>query len=178
MSLVPALAELHAAHKARQARMGVHRPNVVSWQSVRRPEPVPEPVNDPDPDPVDLPDFLGMRARRDEWFDKASREAFKPASATVILRTVSVMTRTRLLDITSRRRDAPVVMPRQVACWIMRNFTGMSLPQIGQKLGGRDHTTVLHAIHKVEERRKDPDFAAFVDNIVDTVMEAMKGEPA
>lgn len=173
-ALVPALAELHEARKARLARMGGVVQAPVPMARVRLVEPVPEAAAEPDP--VELPDFLGLRARRDEWFDKTSREVFKPATATVILRTVSIMTRTRLLDITSRRRDKNVVMPRQVACWIMRNFTGMSLPQIGAKVGGRDHTTVLHAIHKVEGQRSDPEFAAFIDNIVDAVMEAMRGE--
>lgn len=175
--LVPALAEANEAHKARLARMGMGSSNVVPMARVRLVEPAPEPPPPPEPDPVELPDFLGLRARRDEWFDKTTREVFKPATATVILRTVSIMTRTRLLDITSRRRDKHVVMPRQVACWIMRNFTGMSLPQIGAKVGGRDHTTVLHAIHKVEDLRSNPEFAAFVDSIADAVMEAMKGEP-
>ncbi len=49
-----------------------------------------------------------------------------------------------------RRRD--VVVPRQVAMYLMREELGLSLVEIGQRLGGRDHTTVLHGIEKIEQQ--------------------------
>lgn len=57
-------------------------------------------------------------------------------------------------DLASARRDRPVVVARREACWRMRKETSMSLPQIGRRLGGKDHTTVLNAIRKYEEMLK------------------------
>jgi len=52
-------------------------------------------------------------------------------------------------EIEGRRRSRPIAMARQVAMYLMRELTAMSLPQIGQALGGRDHTTIMHGIDKV-----------------------------
>lgn len=56
-----------------------------------------------------------------------------------------------VVDIVSRRRDAKTALARQVVCWIARRQTTHSLPQIGRFVGKRDHTTVLHAIRKIEK---------------------------
>jgi chromosomal replication initiator protein len=53
-------------------------------------------------------------------------------------------------DILSSRRTAVVVKPRQVAMFLAKTLTMRSLPQIGQRFGGRDHTTVLNAVRKIE----------------------------
>jgi chromosomal replication initiator protein len=53
-------------------------------------------------------------------------------------------------DLLSARRTTSVVRPRQIAMYLSRNLTSRSLPEIGQRFGGRDHTTVLHAVRKVE----------------------------
>ena len=47
-----------------------------------------------------------------------------------------------------------VAMPRQIAMYLAKQMTPRSLPEIGRKFGGRDHTTVLHACRKVEELMK------------------------
>ena len=52
-------------------------------------------------------------------------------------------------DILSARRTANVVKPRQVAMYLAKMLTPRSLPEIGRRFGGRDHTTVLHAVRKV-----------------------------
>jgi chromosomal replication initiator protein len=57
----------------------------------------------------------------------------------------------RLGDMSSTRRVRQVAMPRQVAMYLAKKMTTMSLPEIGKNFGGRDHTTVLHAIRKIEE---------------------------
>jgi chromosomal replication initiator protein len=57
----------------------------------------------------------------------------------------------RLGDMSSTRRARQVVLPRQVAMYLAKKMTTMSLPEIGKNFGGRDHTTVLHAIRKIEE---------------------------
>ncbi len=57
----------------------------------------------------------------------------------------------RLTDMHSSRRARQVARPRQVAMYLAKLLTARSLPEIGRKFGGRDHTTVMHAIRKVEE---------------------------
>jgi chromosomal replication initiator protein len=54
-------------------------------------------------------------------------------------------------DILSSRRTANVVRPRQIAMYLSKVLTLRSLPEIGRRFGGRDHTTVLHAVRKIEE---------------------------
>ncbi len=53
-------------------------------------------------------------------------------------------------DILSSRRTATVVRPRQIAMYLSKALTLRSLPEIGRRFGGRDHTTVLHAVRKIE----------------------------
>lgn len=54
-------------------------------------------------------------------------------------------------DILSERRTAAVVRPRQIAMYLSKSLTLRSLPEIGRRFGGRDHTTVLHAVRKIEQ---------------------------
>ncbi len=59
-------------------------------------------------------------------------------------------------DLISERRARAVARPRQVAMWLAKQITTRSLPDIGRRFGGRDHTTVLHAVRKIaDERGKD-----------------------
>jgi chromosomal replication initiator protein len=53
-------------------------------------------------------------------------------------------------DILSARRTATVVKPRQIAMFLSKSLTLRSLPEIGRRFGGRDHTTVLHAVRKID----------------------------
>ena len=70
----------------------------------------------------------------------------------------------RLTDMYSARRARAVARPRQVAMYLSKQLTARSLPEIGRKFGGRDHTTVMHAVKKVEElRQTDACFAEDVD---------------
>ena len=54
-------------------------------------------------------------------------------------------------DLLSSRRTRSIVWPRQIAMYLAKSLTLRSLPEIGRRFGGRDHTTVLHAVRKVEE---------------------------
>ena len=54
-------------------------------------------------------------------------------------------------DMSSARRARAVARPRQVAMYLAKQLTTRSLPEIGRKFGGRDHTTVMHAVRKIEE---------------------------
>ena len=60
----------------------------------------------------------------------------------------------RVSDMHSARRARSVARPRQVAMYLSKQLTSRSLPEIGRKFGGRDHTTVMHAVKKVEELRE------------------------
>ncbi|MBY6242956.1 chromosomal replication initiator protein DnaA [Methylosinus sp. Sm6] len=67
-------------------------------------------------------------------------------------------------DILSSRRTANVVRPRQIAMYLSKVLTLRSLPEIGRRFGGRDHTTVLHAVRKVEElAAKDKSLAEVIE---------------
>ncbi len=57
----------------------------------------------------------------------------------------------RVADMHSARRARAVARPRQVAMYLAKQLTSRSLPEIGRKFGGRDHTTVMHAVRKIEE---------------------------
>jgi chromosomal replication initiator protein len=60
-------------------------------------------------------------------------------------------------DLLSQRRHRSVVWPRQIGMYLAKHLTARSLPEIGRRFGGRDHTTVLHAIRKIEgEINKNP----------------------
>jgi chromosomal replication initiator protein len=54
-------------------------------------------------------------------------------------------------DLLSERRNRAVARPRQSAMWLCKQLTTRSLPDIGRRFGGRDHTTVLHAVRRIEE---------------------------
>jgi chromosomal replication initiator protein len=70
----------------------------------------------------------------------------------------------KLGEMTSDRRARAVARPRQVAMYLAKQLTMRSLPQIGRKFGGRDHTTVMHAVRKIDElMRTDPSLAEDVE---------------
>jgi len=70
----------------------------------------------------------------------------------------------RIADMHSARRSRVVARPRQVAMYLAKMLTSRSLPEIGRKFGGRDHTTVMHAVRKVEElKSSDRSFAEDVE---------------
>ncbi|MBC8036317.1 MAG: chromosomal replication initiator protein DnaA [Rhizobiales bacterium] len=60
-------------------------------------------------------------------------------------------------DLLSPRRARIVVMPRQIGMYLAKKLTARSLPEIGRRFGGRDHSTVLHAVRKIEEQIKTDD---------------------
>ena len=60
-------------------------------------------------------------------------------------------------DLLSPRRARTVVVPRQIGMYLAKKMTARSLPEIGRRFGGRDHSTVLHAVRKIEEQIKTDD---------------------
>jgi chromosomal replication initiator protein len=70
----------------------------------------------------------------------------------------------KMSDLLSARRQQTIARPRQVAMYFAKTLTTKSLPEIGRKFGGKDHTTVLHAVRKVQEYCvQDVEFSADVD---------------
>ncbi len=68
-----------------------------------------------------------------------------------ILRVVTKHFGVNRSDLLSSRRNRSIVRPRQIGMYLAKSLTARSLPEIGRRFGGRDHTTVLHAIRKVDE---------------------------
>jgi chromosomal replication initiator protein len=74
--------------------------------------------------------------------------------------------RIRPNDLRSKRRTRTVALPRQVAMYLCRRYTNASFPVIGDRFGGRDHSTVIHAAQVIERRlRDDPAFRATVERL-------------
>jgi chromosomal replication initiator protein len=72
-----------------------------------------------------------------------------------ILRVVTRHYKVPRTELLSSRRSRDVVRPRQIAMYLAKSLTSRSLPEIGRRFGGRDHTTVLHSVRKIEQLMKD-----------------------
>ena len=71
-----------------------------------------------------------------------------------IQKTVADFYRVKVAELFSKKRTADLVKPRQIAMYFAKELTSLSLPEIGESFGGRDHTTVLHSVRKITENRK------------------------
>jgi chromosomal replication initiator protein len=72
----------------------------------------------------------------------------------------------KISDLKVKRKYKGYVLPRQVAMYLSRKLTNASLLDIGEKFGGKDHSTVLHSIKKVEEKiSKEPSFKEMIENL-------------
>jgi chromosomal replication initiator protein len=72
----------------------------------------------------------------------------------------------RLTDLQSKRRSRSITVPRQICMYLARSLTKHSLEEIGGHLGGRDHTTVMHACTKIaEEKQSDPKMQALLTEL-------------
>jgi chromosomal replication initiator protein len=89
-----------------------------------------------------------------------------------IQRAVSVHFELKPVDLVSARRAVVVARPRQIAMYLAKRLTTRSLPEIGRKFGGRDHSTVIHAVRRIEELRdKDRE----IDTAVRTLLHELEG---
>ena len=75
---------------------------------------------------------------------------YRKTSPQVILKSVADFYNISLADLVKRSRKKEIVKPRQIAMFLLREETKLSFPEIGQKLGGRDHSTVIHACEKIK----------------------------
>jgi chromosomal replication initiator protein len=80
-----------------------------------------------------------------------------PLSTDQVLNAVCEYYRVSAEDLKGRGRNKEVVTPRQMAMYLLREATGASLPQIGEALGGRDHTTVMYSVEKIAQEIEQDD---------------------
>ena len=102
------------------------------------------------------------RAISVELAREALRDILSASTAQItvelIQKTVADYYKIKVADMYSKRRPSNIAGPRQVAMYLAKELTQKSLPEIGELFGGRDHTTVLHAVRKIGgERGKDPE---------------------
>ncbi len=71
----------------------------------------------------------------------------------VIQQQVADFYKIKIADMYSKKRPASIALPRQIAMYLAKELTQKSLPEIGDLFGGRDHTTVLHAVRKIADTR-------------------------
>jgi chromosomal replication initiator protein len=72
-----------------------------------------------------------------------------------------------LQDLKTKRRNKQVVFPRQIAMYLSRELTELSLPEIGELFGGKDHTTVLHSCKKIkEDLSKNPELKERIEKVI------------
>ncbi len=91
-------------------------------------------------------------------------------SIDVIQKVVSNFFNMKISDLKMKRKYKGYVIPRQVAMYLSRKLTPASLLEIGEKFGGKDHSTVLHSIKKVEERMtKDPSFKQIIETLLSKI---------
>ena len=90
-------------------------------------------------------------------------------SVDTIIRTVSEYFNVSSSDIRGKKRTKKIVMPRHISMYITRNMTELSTSEIGNEFGGRDHTSVIHALQKVEAELK-------MDMTLETVIQKIEGK--
>ncbi|MEG3165080.1 chromosomal replication initiator protein DnaA [Sphingomonas sp. PB2P19] len=100
------------------------------------------------------------------------RGAQKRVTIDEIQKLVSAHFELKPLDLISARRARAVARPRQIAMYLAKRLTTRSLPEIGRKFGGRDHSTVIHAVRRIEELR---DSDRDIDAAVRVLMRELEG---
>lgn len=151
MSLVEAY---HAEHKARLQRMG------------EKPKPVAvcvAPIPPIDPEPY----YAGM------WFYNVVTYAEKPLDVRIedIQRVVCKFYKISRHDMLSDRRTKNLAFPRQIAMYLSKKLTLRSMPAIGRRFNRWDHTTVLHAVRKIEALQEiDTDTRAQINTLRAEIM--------
>ena len=89
-----------------------------------------------------------------------------------IQKTVADYFKIKVADLFSKKRSRQIARPRQVAMWLAKNLTSQSYPSIGEAFGGRDHTTVLHAVRTIDSlRSKDNE----LNHDVHVLLQVLKG---
>jgi len=111
--------------------------------------------------------------------DDGRTESERSPSIQAIVEAVTRYYNLRLSDLLGKRRHKSVALPRQVAMWLARRHTRHSLEEIGGHMGGRDHSTVLHAVRCVDHRREsDPSLSSDVTRLERSLQRRPSEDPA
>ncbi|XP_060085532.1 chromosomal replication initiator protein DnaA-like [Ylistrum balloti] len=87
-----------------------------------------------------------------------------------ILKVVAELHHIRVSDLRGKSRKKNIARPRQIAMHLCRELTSLSLPEIGHRFGGKDHTTVLHSIRKIDQLiQEDPELSSLIDGLSRTL---------
>jgi hypothetical protein len=158
------LEQLHSEHKARRARL-------FTSGKVERPEPKQVEVTEPPAAVSDPKDVVAWGELR-EVCGKLPKPSYP--SMDRIKRIVAAHYNITVIDIVSARRNKKCMMPRHVAIYLSRVLTPASYPIIGRHFGGRDHTTALNSVSRVDERIKnDPPFSKEMQILRQRVLETL-----
>lgn len=160
LSLSPTAQAAHERHSAFHARLAAAADALAES---KRPSPKPVAINPEaipaETDPPRFPEFT-------EQYAPFERVCAYPSLAKIIEET-RLYLGVSLVDIKSIRRDLPTVRARQIAMYLCRHLTPHSLPVIGNHFGGKDHTTVIHSVHKISAlMRTDSDVAFHVAHLL------------
>lgn len=91
----------------------------------------------------------------------------KQITCALVQQAVAGYYKMRLEDLKAKKRTRSVAYPRQVAMYLTRELTTLSLPKIGDEFGGRDHTTVLHACEKINQQvQNDPNVQEIINELI------------
>ena len=119
---------------------------------------------------------LGNRPVTVDFAEEVLADMFRASRRRItideIQKRVSEHFRIRHAEMVSARRAREVARPRQIAMYLAKQLTPRSLPEIGRRFGGRDHTTVIHAVRQIEKLRGED---SEIDNDVRTLMRVLEG---
>jgi chromosomal replication initiator protein len=105
---------------------------------------------------------LAQEVLSDLWGDEE-----KVITIEQIQRKVSEFFGVKMSDLKAKNRTKAVAFPRQVAMYLARQLTHSSLSEVGRSFGGKDHTTVLHAVDKIQALlQEDPKLRKTVDGLI------------
>ncbi|MCK8816614.1 chromosomal replication initiator protein DnaA [Natroniella sulfidigena] len=119
---------------------------------------------------ADITIDLAQEALKDIVDNSSNAKTSKEITTNLIKEVVAQHYGIRIEDMKSKKRTRAIAFPRQVAMYISRELTDLSLPQIGNRFGGRDHSTVLHAYNKIENKSKEEEsFKNNIDKLINQI---------
>lgn len=101
-----------------------------------------------------------------ETFQNVLGEVSRNLNIDTVQKTVADHFNVRVLDLKSKKRQRALTLPRQIAMFLSRKLTNASFPEIGDQFGGKDHSTVMHAVKKIEkDKTLDLDLKAHIETL-------------
>jgi chromosomal replication initiator protein len=101
-----------------------------------------------------------------ETFQNVLGDAPKRMTIETVQKAVADHYKIRISDLKSKKRQRALTLPRQVAMYLSRSLTNASFPELGERFGGKDHTTVMHAVRKIDkDRSRDLDLKAHIETL-------------